>query len=181
MEKYLRQVLLFVYSMMFAVSAANAEIVRLEFSGATLEGSVGGDIEYAPGETFSGRFVFDTSESSDTAGDPNVGSFSDSPNFSTASGINFFAFSTSEGDSASFDRGQVTGPLNPTVGTIAQQIQINGVSSTVSNQLFQIRDFLAAFPGNTPIIAGTIKGLQPNLVSLDLQTSTEGGQLSIFV
>lgn len=175
MGKYMYQVLLFVCAMMLTAFVANAELVRVEFSGATLEGSVGGDFDYAPGETFSGQFRFNTSGASDTAVDPFVGLFRDSTNLSTVSGIESFEFSTSEGRTVSFDREQVSNPLNETAGTIARQIQVNGLSSVVSNQIFQINDLFAALPGSTPIMSGDFLNLQPNLVSLDLQTSSSGG------
>lgn len=168
------RVLLCVCSILIGVSAVNAEIVRVDFSGATLEGTVAGDIDYLPGETFSGYFILDTSVATDTAGDPNVGLFRDSNNFGTVSGINRFEFSTSQRGPVVFDRGQVTGPPNSAVVTDAQQILFAGPDSTLSNQTFLINNTPATFPGNTPVISGDLMGLKPFSVLLQLQSLTTG-------
>lgn len=176
MNRYVRHASI-VAATLVVNSIANAATIGVFFSGSTVEGSVGGDLDYAPGETFSGWFVFDTYLSSDISPDPLVGTFQDNQNFSTVSGMLQFEFATSEGGYLLFDRFNVDRPLGAgTAYTLAGQGRVTGLSgAVVSTQSFQIRDLLGGLvPGNDPIIGGSVQGLSATIISLDLSTSTQG-------
>ncbi|MCB1881210.1 MAG: hypothetical protein KDI54_14355 [Gammaproteobacteria bacterium] len=57
----------------FCIQSASAAFVEISFAGDATNSN--GDIEYVNGETFSGKFIFDTDLAVDSAPDPNVGTF----------------------------------------------------------------------------------------------------------
>lgn len=136
---------------MFSVNS-QAALVELSFSGDATNSD--GEFTYLPGETFSGRFVFDTTLASDGSFDPNVGVFSDNDNFSSdGSGIVFFELITTQG-TISFERNGLSGS---SFSRIVSTLQVQGPNT--QNITVTIQSFFE------PIISGNIAGFIPSGVA----------------
>lgn len=135
-----------------SVLPAQAALVEISFAGDATDS--GGDIDYLPGETFSGSMIFETAVA-DSAADPNIGRFL----FSLVSG----EVITSRGGVA-FDSSAVTN----TAGYINFADQTQGAAS----QLFvgTASQFLVEPTG----FSGSIDGLTPYLFDLRLVSQGTG-------
>lgn len=135
----------------FCIQSASAAFVEISFAGDATNSN--GDIEYANGETFSGKFIFDTDLAVDSAPDPNVGTFG------MVNGSNdlISAELITDRGTISWSRANVQSAL---LQDSTQQIQ--GPNGQVLNS------GVAEFTTNPLSFGGNIDGLSPYSVFLQL-------------